>query len=427
VWRIAVGGSLYALAMLIMIATLVLTFLEFHAPGLARTLLRYVKHRVLRRADTPRTYPAGAHDRLGGRPFCPCGCDANGDLPEEVVRNEFEAEREMPKFRYVIRTHCEHVDEFGTQEHCHDVRILYWWERNPVTYLALIMVRLRLSAASCPEYVKGTLADHLHPVPGPVAHNVYFVGGTFTNLKSASRQRQHVEAFFGAGVDVRLLHNRVDLRPGPSTLSHDYTWGIGNSPATVPLRSQPALAAYALLLDGFDRNAEIAFIALSGGSLQIAMAIRAFRTVPAHQPYLRRNVRVIAAANMIHRSVHLDFAMSLLQFEPHADRQDPFARAFTGASYTFDDGQSFDLGTPRWRENINVALWTKVCAELLLHRDAARYRSMENNYLRSEPWRVPGDAEDRTVRHVIPATLGGVAMPLIRPGELKPAKRRPRR
>ena len=398
-WRIAIGGTLYALAMLVMIGALVLVFLDSHAPGLARSLGRYAKQRLLRRPEAPSTYPAGAHDRRGGRPFCPCGCDANDDLPDEVVRNEFEPEREMTQFRSVIRTRCRHVDESGVREHCHDVRTLRWWENNPLTHLALAIGRKRLGAASCPAYLRGILADHLHPVPGPVTHNVYFVANSYTNLKAASRQRQHVEAFLGAGVDVRLLHNRIDLRPGPAQLDHDYTWGLANSPATTPLRSQPALAAYAVLLDGFDRNADIAFVGFAGGTLQIAMAIRAFRTVPAYQAYLRSKVRVIAAANMIHRSVHLDFAMSLLQFDPHVDRRDPVARAFTGASFTFDDGTSFDLGTPRWRDNINVALWAKVGAELLLHRAVGRYHSVENNYFRMEPWRAPGEEEDRAARH----------------------------
>ena len=398
-WRIAVGGSLYALAMLLMIGALILAFLDSHAPGLARSLGRYGKQRLLRRPEAPSTYPAGAHDRLGGRAFCPCGCDANADLPDEVALGEFEPEREMPPFRPVIRTRCAHVDDFGVRAHCHDVRTLRRLERNPLTYLALALVRKRLGAASCPAYLRGILADHLHPVSGPVTHNVYFVASSYTNLKAASRQRQQVEAFLGAGVDVRLLRNRVDLRPGPAQLDHDYTWGLANSPATTPLRSQPALAAYALLLDGFDRNAEIAFVGFAGGTLQIAMAIRAFRTVPAYQAYLRSKVRVIAAANMIHRSVHLDFTMSLLQFDPHVDRQDPVARAFTGASFTFDDGRSFDLGTPRWRDNINVALWAKVGAEMLLHKAAARYHSVENNYFRMEPWRAPGEEEDRPTRH----------------------------
>jgi hypothetical protein len=420
---------LYALAMLAMIGALVLAFLDSHAPGLARSLGRYAKHRILRRGDTSSTYPAGAHDRLGGRPFCPCGCDANDDLPDEVMENGFEPEREMPEFRYVVRTRCRHVDEFGVRAHCHDVRTLRWWENNPFTHLALTLVRLRLSAASCPAYLRGILADHLHPVPGLVTHNVYFVASSYTNLKAASCQRQHVEAFLGAGVDVRLLHNRVDLRPGPIQLDHDYAWGIANSPATTPLRSQPALAAYALLLDGFDRNAEIAFVGFAGGTLQIAMAIRAFRTVPAYQAYLRSKVRVIAAANMIHRSVHLDFTTSLLQFDPHVDRQDPLARAFTGASYTFDDGRSFDLGIPRWRDNINVALWTKVGAEMLLHKAAARYYSVENNYFRTEPWRAPGEEEERTARHDVkvafaPERQKVVLAPLV-PEERRATERTP--
>ena len=422
-WRIAVGGSLYALAMAMMIAALVLAFLDSHAPGLARALRRYAKQRLLRRGETPSAYPAGAHDRLGGRAFCPCGCDANADLPDDVVGNEFEPEREMPMFRYVIRTRCRHVDEFDVRVHCHDVRTLRWWENNPLTHLALALVRSRLGAASCPAYVRGVLADHLHPVPGPVTHNVYFVASSYTNLKAASRLRQHVEAFLGAGVDVRLLHNRVDLRPGPIQLGHDYTWGLANSPATTPLRSQPALAAYALLLDGFDRNAEIAFVGFGGGTLQIAMAIRAFRTVPAYQAYLRSKVRVIAAANMIHRSVHLDLTMSLLQFEPHVDRQDPVARAFTGASFTFDDGRSFDLGTPRWRDNVNVALWAKVGAEMLLHKAAARYHSAESNYFRMEPWRAPGEEDERMARHDV-TVAGAPERPTIALSPFVPEERR---
>jgi hypothetical protein len=206
-------------------------------------------------------------------------------------------------------------------------------------------------------------------------------------------------------------------------LSHDYTWGIVNSPATTPLLSQPALAAYAILLDGFARDAEIAFVGFSGGTLQIAMALRAFRTNPAHQPYLRRKVRVICAANLIHKSSHLDFQMSLLQFEPHVDRQDPFARAFAGDTYTFDDGRTLDLGTPRWREEINVALWTKVGMELLVHDDIGRYHSIENNYLRNAKWRAPGEKSDRSVRHLVPSALGAIAAPTIRAGEVASAKK----
>ncbi len=150
--------------------------------------------------------------------------------------------------------------------------------------------------------------------------NVSFINGIYTNARSASRQRQHIKEFLGHGFDVRLLHNSIDLRLDPLQLSHDYTWGLANSPATTPFRSRPALAAYANLIDGFRRNAEVAFVGFSGGTLQIAMVIRAFRTVPEHQVYLRRKVRVISGADMIRKSCHLDLGMALRQCEPHVDR-----------------------------------------------------------------------------------------------------------
>ncbi len=421
-WKYWLSGLLYAVAFIILFGSLLLSFLEYHAPGLIRALLHYLMHRLLRRGNKPREYAVGEKDRLGDRPFCPSGCDANDDLPDEVIQNEFEAHRELPKFRHVVRTRCKHAGESGFPVHCHDVRELRLWERNWLMYGILALVRLRLGAKSCPEYVQGILADHLHPVSGPVNHNVYFVNGIYTNAKSASRQRQHIEDFLGDGFDVRLLHNRIDLRLDPLQLSHDYTWGLASSPATKPFRSQPALAAYAILMDGFRRDAEVAFIGFSGGTLQIAMAIRAFRTVPEHQPYLRRKVRVIAAGNMIHKSCHLDMSMTLLQFEPHVDRQDPFARAFTGDTYTFDDGRSFDLGMPEWREEINIALWAKVGMELLVHDDIDRYHSIENNYVRGEPWKAPGDKADRKERHVKFDAFGAAAMPTVRAGEVVPVE-----
>lgn len=131
----------------------------------------------------------------------------------------------------------------------------------------------------------------------------------------------------------------------------------------------------------------------------------AFRTVPAHQLYLRQKVRVISAANMVDKASHQDFQMALLQFDPHVDRQDPVARAFTGDTYTFDDGRSFDLGDPTWRDSVNVALWLRVGMEFLVHDDET----------------------DRMMRHVTREALGGVVAPLIRPGAVTPAKKTPRR
>lgn len=425
--KYVLSGLLFFLAAVILFGSIVLAFLEYRAPGIIRASGHFLVDRLARRARKPREYAVGDGDRLEGRPFCPCGCDANDDLPDTIVANPFEAHRELPKFRYVIRTRCHHAGEFGLAVHCHDVRELRLWERNWLVYGVLALVRLRLSAKSCPEYVQGILADHLHPVDGPVSHNVYFINGAYTDDRSASRQRQYIEGFFGSGYDVRLLHNRVALGLDPLQLSHDYAWGIANSPATTPFRSQPALAAYAILLDGFRRNANIAFVGFSGGTLQIAMAFRAFRTVPEHQPYLRQKVRVLNAANMVHKSSHLEFQMALLQFDPHVDRQDPFARAFTGDTYTFDDGRSFDLGDPTWRDSINVALWIKVGMELLVHDDVNRYHSSENNYFRTMPWRADGEKADRTVRHVTPEALGGAVAPLILPGEVKPAKLKPQR
>ena len=422
-WRNILIVLLFGAAIIILSGSLLLSIFEYRAPGFVRALLHFVVHRILRRGDKPHEYAFGEEDRLEGRPFCPAHCDANDDLPEEVVQNDFEAYRELPKFRRVIRTRCKHEGESGLPVHCHDVRELFLWERNWLMYGILWLVRTRLSAKSCPEYVQGILADHLHPVLGPVAHNIYYVNGIYTNAKSASRQRQHIEEFLGQGFDVRLLHNRIDLRLDPLQLSHDYTWGIANSPATTPFRSQPALAAYAILLDGFRRKAEVAFVWFSGGTLQIAMAIRAFRTVPEHQAYLRQKVRVIGAASMTHKSAHLDFGMALLQFEPHVDRQDPFARAFSGDFYIFDDGRAFDLGTPEWRREINLALWTKVGMEILLHDDVDRYHSVENNYVRSEPWRAPGEKTDRTVRHIKPDVLGVVAAPTVATGAFTPKKK----
>ncbi len=426
--KLLLSDLLFALAAAILGVSLLIAFLEYQAPGIVRSLAHYAMHRILRRPDAPAEYPAGEDDNLGGRHFCPSHCDADGDLPGEVYANPYEAHKELPKFRRVIRTRCHHAGDYGIPLHCHDVRELHWWEHNWIVYGILGLVRLSLSAASCPEYLRGILADHLHPVPGPVSRNVYFINGVYTNRKSASRQREYVESFFGSDYDVRLLYNRIDLRLDPCQLSHDYTWGIANSPATTPFRSQPALAAYALLLDGYRRKAEIAFVGFSGGTLHIAMAIRAFRTVPEHQAYLRQKVRVIAAGNLIHRSSHLDFSMSLLQFEPHVDRQDGFARAFTGGTYTFDDGRSFDLGTPQWRKEINVGLWTKTGTELLLHDDVARYHSIENNYLREEPWKAPGEKEKRTTRHVAHEALGprvesGITKGLITPEKKKRAAR----
>ena len=434
-WKYGVSGLLFALAFVILFGSLLLAFLEYHAPGFTRALARFVTHRLLRRRDLPREFDVGEKDRLGGRAFCPAGCDANDDLPEEVVQSAFEGARELPKFRRVIRTRCGHMDEYASAVHCHDVRELRLWERNWIVYGVLRLVRLRLGAASCPEYVLGQLGDHLHPVSGPVNHNVYFVNGVHTDAKSASRQRQHLEEYLGHGFDVRLLHNRVALRLDPLQLSHDYMWGLANSPATEALRSPPALAAYAILLDGLRRDAEVAFVGFSGGTLQIAMAIRAFRTVPEHQVYLRQKVRVISAGNMIHKSCHLDLRGALLQFEPHVDRQDPLARAFTGDTYTFDDGRSFDLGMPEWHGEINVALWVKVGMEMLLHDDVDRYHAIENNYVRSQAWRAPGDKAERTVRHVKADVLGAVAGPTIHAGALtpdlgggaKPSKRKPPR
>ncbi len=423
-WRLLVADLLFALAGIILVVSLMLAFFEYQAPGIVRSLLHYVGHRILRRPDKPSEFPAGEFDNLGGPHFCPSHCDADADLPGKIVADPYEAHKELPKFRRVVRTRCRHAGEYGIPVHCHDVRELHWWERNWIVYGILALVRLRLNAESCPEYMRGILADHLHPVPGPVEHNVYFINGVYTNRKSASRQRQYVESFFGAGVDVRLLYNRIDLRLDPLQLSHDYTWGISSSPATTPFVSQPALAAYAILLDGFRRGTEIAFVGFSGGTLHIAMAIRAFRTVPAHQIYLRQKVRVIAAANLIHRSSHLDFAMSLRQFEPHVDRQDAFARAFTGGTYTFDDGRTFDLGTPEWRKEINVGLWAKAGTELLLHEDVARYHSIENNYLREEPWKAPGEKDKREIRHVKHDALGERVVTEITPGPIKPKKKR---
>jgi len=427
VWRLLVSDLLFLLAGLIFVVSLVLAFFEYQAPGLVRSLLHYVGHRVLRRPDKPSEFPAGEFDNLGGPHFCPSHCDADEDLPGDVVSNPFEPHRELPKFRRVVRARCRHEGVAGAPAHCHDVRALHWWERNWIVYGVLALVRLRLSARSCPEYVRGILADHLHPVQGSVEHNVYFINGVYTNRKSASKQREYIEAFLGSGYDVRLLYNRIDLRLDPLQLSHDYTWGISSSPATTAFVSQPALAAYAILLDGYRRGAEIAFVGFSGGTLHIAMAIRAFRTVPAHQVYLRQKVRVIAAASLIHRSSHLDFAMSLRQFEPHVDRQDAFSRAFTGYEYTFDDGQTLDLGTPEWRQEINVGLWAKAGIELLLHEDVARYHSIENNYLREAPWKAPGEKRPRDARHVRRDVIGSRMTSDIKPGLIVDGKKSPRK
>lgn len=393
------SGLLFFLAALILVGSLLLAAFEYRAPGFTRALVRYAVHRLTRRGDRPREYEVGDRDRLEGRAFCPCGCDANDDLPEDIVASPFEPHRELPKFRHVIRTRCGHMEESGVAVHCHDVRELRPWERNWLVYGCLALVRRRLSAKSCPEYVQGILADHLHPVPGPVTHNVYFVDGLYTDAKTASRQRQHIESYFGGGYDVRLLHNRVGPGPAPLRLSHEYAWGMASSPATTPLRSPPALAAYAILIDGLRRDADVAFVGFSGGTLQVAMAIRAFQTEPLHHDYLLRKVRVINAANMVHRSSHPDLESALLQFEAHVDRQDALARAFTGDIYTFDDGRSLDLSDVTWRDEINVALWAKVAMETRMHDDVDRYHSIENNYFRTDPWRATGEKADRKARH----------------------------
>jgi hypothetical protein len=393
------SGLLFFLAAVILVGSLVLSVFEYRAPGFIRALVRYATHLLLRRGDRPREYDVGDGDRLEGRPFCPCGCDANDDLPEQIVESAYEPHRELPTFRHVIRTRCAHPGEGDYTVHCHDVRELRAWERNWFVYGVLALVRHRLSAKSCPEYVVGVLADHLHPVPGSVAHNVYFADGIGTDARGASSQRQHIEAFFGGGYDVRLLHSRPSVSPAPMRLHHDYLWGIANSPATKPLRSQQALAAFAILNDGFRRKADVAFVGASSGTLQVAMAVRAFLTEPAHRDYLREKVRVINAASMVHRSSHTDLGGELLQFEPHVDRQDALARAFTGDVYTFDDGQTFDLGGPTWRDEINLALWAKVAMESRIHDDVDRYHSIANNYFRTEPWRAAGEKADRRVRH----------------------------
>ncbi len=117
-------------------------------------------------------------------------------------------------------------------------------------------------------------------------------------------------------------------------------------------------------------------------------------------------MRFLSLANAIHRSSHLDFQMSLLSFEPHVDRQDPFSRALTGDVYTFDDGRTVDLGVPDWRDQVNAGLWTKIGTELLVHEEVARYHSIENNYARIVPWSVPGQNKSHAVRHRLVHELG---------------------
>lgn len=399
-WRIVLGWAVGLLGVGVGLASLVLAIAEYRAPGLTRALLSYVVRRALRRGPKPAEYPPDAHEP-GAPHFCPHGCDADAALPEAIYRNERRPYRELSKFRRVIRTKCTHLNEFGLTVHCHDVRDLHWWERNWIVFAVLAVIRWNLSASSCPEYVRGQLAEHLRPVPGQFTYNVYFVNGIYTNKKSASRQVQYLHDFLGYGYDVRLVHNRIDARLDPIQLDHDYDWGIRNSAATTPFRSMPALAAYALLLDAKVRGAEVALVGFSGGGLQIAMAIRAMRSNPSSRLFLSENVRFLSTGNLVHRSSHIPFRMSLKAFDPHVDRQDPFARAFTGDTYTFDDGRTVDLGVPEWREEVNVAIWAKVSTELLDHEEVARYHSVENNYFRTEPWTPPGSDVPRAVRHEV--------------------------
>jgi len=81
VWRIAVGGSLYALAMLLMIGALILAFLDSHAPGLARSLGRYGKQRLLRRPEARAPIPRGRTIGSAGEHSAPAGATRTPTFP----------------------------------------------------------------------------------------------------------------------------------------------------------------------------------------------------------------------------------------------------------------------------------------------------------------------------------------------------------
>lgn len=381
---------------LVLVLVALSVWFETMAPGFTRALVRYFWYRGRRRSPEVVTQP-GAY--TGPSPYCPSGCDADAELPAVVAPNMYSAVPEPRKFRDVRRTRCRHLREDGTRDHCHDVRELRWYERNPLVRCPIAFRRFFMSAATCPELVRGHLGTGLVPNGDPEVLNVYFVNGIYTDAEAASRQRQHIQRYLDGAGTVRLIHNRIDARLDPVFLNHDYTWGISNSPARTPFRSIPALAVYALLLEGYAQDAEITIVGFSGGTLQVAMAIRAFRTEAARHSYLVRKVRFIASGNLIHRSQHISLRLSLRQFDPHVDREDPFARAFNGDEYRFDDNRSMDLGIPAWSDEINVGLWSKVATELLAHEELARYHAVINNYFREEPWPGP-DGAPRAVRHV---------------------------